>query len=47
MKITLYDRLAVTFVHLLALCMTGIMILHIRSKYTAVVCVSACPDRVE
>ena len=29
--------LAVAFVHLLAMCMTAIMILHIRSKYTAVV----------
>lgn len=28
---------AVAFVHLLAMCMTIIMILHIRSKYTAVV----------
>lgn len=34
---------AVAFVHLLAMCMTIIMILHIRSKYTAVVrpCFSA------
>ena len=27
---------AVAFVHLLAMCMTGIMVFHIRSKYTAV-----------